>query len=272
MFWSMWVVSALGCGAAPVAGEDATAPIDVADGSKGPVDAPEEPVDAPEESVDAALDAPDDAGEDATRDVGASWEGGHVTGERADRPLACPAGSPIADTFDWAPPRVQTNACSETEIEAIGALFVGGVPAVPTLRRSVSARCFACAYSGIDEATWGALYLSRDLPPYWRANEGGCLVAAGVSEACGRAYNNFQHCAWAACDGCPVSRLTTCYNNRALYERGGACDGYLNEYRRVCRMITPSYEACINESEFELSDISRRILRVMCGPEALPAP
>ncbi len=241
------VTATLGCGASPAVTDDAAARGDLAG-------------DAAETSVAMQGDAAADALTDAV------WEGGQVIGVRADRPAECPARTPIADTFDWSPPRVARGACSAAEIEMVGALLARSVPTEAMLRRSLSAQCFSCAFSQPDDPTWSALTLSRELPPQWRANEGGCLVAAGASEACGRAYNNFQQCAWAACDGCGFAEGSACYLDPMIFAAGAACDGYRAQYRRACPAVSRAYNTCIDEAETELPDIARRLLGVMCGP------
>lgn len=255
VLFCLWAASLAGCdGAVPgspdVTVADVTATDDVA--------------------FDTSLDASiaDDATSDAQTD-GAS-DSGRVLGVRADRPGECPAAQPIQDTFDWAPTRWHPGACTDDEVETVQGLIATDTITEAELRRALSAECFACAYSPRDDATWGALRQSGEFVARWRVNEGGCLVAAGAPEACGHAYNNYQQCARAACDGCALPDEDRCVFDPALFNVHAACEGYLVAYRRACSAIGNAYRTCIDETVTDWSDIVARELRVMCGRPATP--
>jgi hypothetical protein len=137
---------------------------------------------------------------------------------------------------------------------------------VTDLRRAVSASCYACAYTAPDDVTWGALTVALVGPVRWLANEAGCLVGAGTREACGRAYSNYQQCAYAACDGCDIPDQFNCYDDPALFQSGGACATYLTQYRRSCQFTGRAFDQCVDATDTSFSASAALVVRVMCGP------
>jgi hypothetical protein len=250
----LWMASAFGC-----SGEAGTRAADAAHADA---------TDAAEVVTDAALDATDDAAEALDAALDAPSDGGRFIGVRADRPAACPATEPIADSYDWAPPRLQPSACTEADLDAIRALFQRSNVGVNDLQRAVSASCFACAYTAPDAVTWGALTVAAVGFVRWTANEAGCLVGARTSEACGRAYSNYQQCAYAACDGCDIPDLLNCYDDPALFANGGACAAYLAQYRRSCPFTGRAFDRCVDPVDTSFSASAVRVVGVMCGAPA----
>lgn len=241
--FGLWMASAFGCGGG---------------GSTPAMDA------APMDTTVAADVAIDDAS--ATDASDAPSDSGRFTGMRADRPAECPAAAPIADSYDWAPPRLQPSACSQADLDAIRALFMRSNVTVTDLQQSVSAGCFACAYTAPGDVTWGALTVASVGFVRWTANEAGCIVGARASEACGLAYNNYQQCAYAACDGCDVRDLLACYDDPALFASGGACAAYLTQYRRSCQSTGRAFDQCVDAMDTTFSTSAARVVGVMCGP------
>lgn len=250
----LWMTWALGCSG------EVSAP--AADAARA------DTVDAAEAAPDAALDATDDVAEAPDAALDAPSDGGRFIGVRADRPAACPATEPIADSYDWAPPRLQASSCSEADLDAVRALFQRSNVDVSDLRRAVSASCFACAYTAPDDVTWGALTVATVGFVRWTANEAGCLVGARTSEACGRAYSNYQRCAYAACDGCDTPDQLDCYDDPALFASGGACAVYLTQYRRSCQSTGRAFDQCVDAVDTSFSASAARVVGVMCGPPA----
>lgn len=252
----------MGCGDPAPAAMDAAARADlVADAAD--VSVTDDLDGASEAGADAG--APDASDEDADASSG---DGGLTLGVRADRPAGCPTTVAVRDSYHWAPPHVRPNACSAQQIEALRSGIEAGWPYSD--RRYVTAlgaACHACVFSNQEtDKTWGAIMVSTPSNPTEYLNVGGCMLAAGVSEACGRAAHVYPRCAYAACDGCDLPDVEACVYSPRVYAAGGPCADVRTAYRLACRDTMQAYARCYGPDGIALPEWAALVAGVLCGP------
>lgn len=219
------------------------------------------PVDA--STNDASMDAvdvaqmPADSGGDA----------GRVIASRTERPRECPATAPIADTYNWAPPRVRRGSCTAEQVRRAAQNIENTPTTEANFRPMLGDRCYECVFSDPEsDATWGPILKPSGGNLFWYLNLGGCMIAAGASVACGIAANNYPRCAYAACDGCAIPDLDACVYGPQVYAPGGACSAINAEYRRACARTTAQYQRCYGPENIAPPDWNALVINELCGP------
>lgn len=213
--------------------------------------------DATVDSADATTAAQDASSGDSDR----------RTATRAERPRECPASAPIADTFNWAPPRVRRGSCTTEQVQRAAQGIQTLAISEANFRPMLGDSCYECVFSDPESDTsWGPVLEPSGGNPFWYLNLGGCMIAAGASTACGIAANDYPRCAYAACDGCPLPDLDACVYGPNIYADGGACSAVNAQYRRACARTASQYQRCYGAENIAPADWNALVINELCGP------
>jgi len=171
---------------------------------------------------------PSEAGLDANVDVDAG-------------PKGCPLTVPIdATQFPWKPPSRAPGACTQGDLDAFVS-FVTANPDPAKWKASItSAACQGCVF-GRDGVTWPPI-VENDKGRVTTLNIGGCIAIASGKEACGRAFQQWRDCYYAACNGCPESdpgAFKTCVDAA----NKGACAVAFDAVNPACGDAQAAYDA-----------------------------
>lgn len=125
-------------------------------------------------------------------------------------------------------------------------------------KNSVPAACSACIFSNDSNAAWGPMIAETTANglPAFSVNQGGCIEEVSNSEACGRAYNQFQQCTLEAClkDCQTQSEFTKCRQDQSVLTTSckdayaalqNSCGSSLGSYQSKCRGTSYTFEGPI---------------------------
>ena len=152
-----------------------------------------------------------------------------------------------------------TGACTQAELTTISNYYrdnvAVGIP-LDSWEASVSPDCAACAFGDPGDATWAPILVDDN--GKLDINRGGCLEVVSGSEACGRAYQQYQDCTIDAClQNCTTQEeFTKCRQDPAVHTTAckdavqnvkSACgETNLTLYESMCKGTTYTFEGPIN--------------------------
>ena len=151
-------------------------------------------------------------------------------------PTSCLSTDPIdATQYPYTPTAPALRGkCTATELAALSSYYRANATSLDLdgWRASVGADCSACAFGDADGATWAPLLVGDD--GQFAVNRGGCVEAVSGSEACGRAYQQYQDCTVDAClVNCTTqAEFTQCRQDQAVLTT--SCKGALENVKSAC--------------------------------------
>ena len=147
-------------------------------------------------------------------------------------PGTCPTTDPIdATTAPWKSPQVLPGSCTEKMITDLVAFVDANkkAPYADIKKQITDATCNACLFVK-DGVKWGALVEKAD-GTFLRNNFGGCVAVTSGSDACGKAFSQFDDCLSVACLDCADDAATSKCNTAA---GKGACKTAGDAYVAAC--------------------------------------
>lgn len=179
----------------------------------------------------------------------------------------CLAQAPIDATqfaYNKARP-AQLGACTAVEMGNLSAFYkahAGDDDLLTTWPASVSAGCASCVFSQETDATWSPIVIGTDAAgdPSFNVDRGGCIETVSDSEACGRAYNQFQDCTLEAClEDCTTQQdfvacrkdasvLTTACKDAFENLKSACGEDKIAGYEAQCKGTTYTFEGPIHEA------------------------
>lgn len=198
-------------------------------------------------------------------------------------PASCLNTNPIDQTqipYVKAAPR-QPGACTAQDVTTIGTYYKTNGP-TPTFTTtawasSVSAACSACVFTPNETAApaqaWGPIVTKGDKID--AINRGGCIELVSGSEACGRAYQQFQGCLVQACRNAECSdaqKVAACRQDQRVYST--SCKGAVEALIGACgsvEALQAHEQACKNTQYTWDGPIKQACIDAPPAPPAPPA-
>jgi hypothetical protein len=201
---------------------------------------------------------------------GSSSDGGVVTDDDDDdnnnnTAATCLSKDPIdATQYEYVKANTAQRACTARELADFSAYYRAHATdndLTTGWAASVSPGCAACIFTDVTNGpatTWGPVLIKDG--QLQDVNRGGCIEIVSGSEACGRAYQQFQDCSVDAClKNCTTQAeftkcrqdatvLTTSCKN-ALDSVKTACDeSKIGQYETACKGTTYTFEGPIKRA------------------------
>jgi hypothetical protein len=149
-------------------------------------------------------------------------------------------------TLPWKSPYVEKGACTQKELNDLSAAVTANKKvSYADLKKTVTnAGCASCMFGKESDAKWRPL-VENASGQLTVLNVGGCIAIASNNDACGKAYQNWRDCGYAACDDCPQgdqNALSACVK----LANKGVCKGELDAIISTCteQGVTDAETAC----------------------------
>lgn len=148
----------------------------------------------------------------------------------------CPSTTPIdATALPYKNPAKSIGSCTQAEVNAL-ANYVSANPGASYAQWKTTGvpnqTCRACIFGPQSAATWAPL-VEDATAQLSVLNVGGCIAIATNNNACGRAYQNWFDCRFAACAGCP-SGNNTAFQQCLTDASKGACANAVTAVDTAC--------------------------------------
>ena len=162
-------------------------------------------------------------------------------------PTTCPSSTPIDTSgYPWKSPAVALGSCTQAELDGLVSFQTANPTAsYLTLKNSVAnPTCQGCIFGLQASATWAPL-LTTDGVQVSELDVGGCIAIFTGNDACGRAYQAWFDCGYAACSDCPAGdqqALSACLPK----VNTAACKNALGNVTTTCgaTAVTNAETAC----------------------------
>ncbi|MDB4944056.1 MAG: hypothetical protein JWP97_3590 [Labilithrix sp.] len=173
------------------------------------------------------------------------------------------ATCPITDTVDTSdlpyksPNPAVTGACADADLIAMEqAVKAGTVTTLDQLSTvaGVSANCKSCAFGSGSAAMWAAIVSDVTIGTETTTvlNTGACMTLVSGSDACGKAYSEWDTCLSFACQDCaggPTQACNTAAQSGACKAQtetlGTACTtAKVNNYLKACNDLGDVCKTC----------------------------
>lgn len=186
-------------------------------------------------------------------EAGPTFEGG-VTDARFDAPVkrdaalppeedgnigaTCPPSTPItvADIgLTWLAPGAPQSACSQTNLDALKALFAmnGGSAKYTDIEVALGATCSACAFTQVKGSRWGIII--KNGATVAADNSSGSCFAQVSGNACGKAAFELDACVDIAC---PVGDcVDTAKCTQKAVATTGPCRTFASTFKAACPAV-----------------------------------